>query len=365
MVYWICFLLYELSLLYLYKYTNNKKISLILIATGLIYFAGFRDGLGVDYVGYATACEVNYASQLYLFDFFNEPIYTFLQDWIYATQFSPVVFFTFMAIITNVCIVSVYSKYEDFPLLIFIYIIYPSLYVSSFNIVRQFAAGAIFLMAIHIYRTDKKIWTYLILLMIAVMIHKSAIILLFVLLIKDNKINPWIWGGLVLGTLIVPITPILGSISPYLELLDYGSYLQYDETPISKTSLVNFFLHLIFFIFLFNTKKIKSLPNAGGCIFAIKMVGIFLMCYNISANDLPIAYRMAIYFSLFTPILFIYLKEIIDPIIAKNVIIVSLSILFTIGVLLNDSLIPDKMMPINTIYDKSFNINYREAYIIE
>lgn len=360
MIYWLIFYLYEFSLVFLYykiQDRNKQLFILSLICIGLIYFAGFRDGLGVDYPAYVNIFSFPSRGE---FVFLEEPIYALLKKIVHYTVFSPIIFFISMAAITNICITYSYSKFNSFPLLLTIYLIYPSLYASSFNIVRQFAAAGLFLLAITLFRENKRYLNYILIIIIAILIHKSAIILFVILLVKDNNFNKLFWCSMVLFSFVIPFGHLLETlkISTIINAIGYDHYFDYTKTPISRFSLVNLFLHTIFFLFIFNLNKITNITYNKNCYFALKMFALFLICYNISANNFPIMYRIAIYFSLFVPIIMSYLKFIISKPIAYCIIFSSFTILLLLGILFNSSLSPEKMMPFDSIYDHNFKYYY-------
>lgn len=356
MIYWVVFLLYEFALIYAYKNSKHKWLSAWFITIGLIYYASFRDGLGIDYYGYVMACEDPYID----INIIDEPTYALIREFVYSTEYSPIIFFIIMATITYSLIANAYYRQSDFPFLISVFILYPALYVSSFNLVRQFAAAAIFLYAILSFRKNKNLLVYLGFIFIAFSIHKSAILLLLIPLINSKGIKPIIWIGLIICSLILPINKVLdiGPVNNIMNFLDYMDYSTYKETPISRFSLVNIFTHLIWLFVIINLKKIKQ-KEYENAVFTTKMVALFLISYNISANSLPIFYRIAVYFSLFIPLLTSYLKDIINPSIAKFIVYISYSILFIAGVLMNEDLLPNQIMPLNAIYDTTFNMIYK------
>ena len=110
--------------------------------------------------------------------------------------------------------------------------------------------------------------------------------------------------------------------------------------------------------FLVNKNKLLKLDGANNYVFALKMFVIFLVCNNLSANGMPIAYRIGIFFVMFVPIVFSILPQIIDRQLAHIIIITSLLFLFFYIGLGNPLVVPEKILPLNSIFDSVY-INYK------
>lgn len=358
MIYWIVFLFLEYILLLTFtssKKTGARTFILFLIILLAVYFAGFRDCLGMDYEGYRNNCErdrlLSDASWL-----IDEPLYELVRNFCATTQFSAVIFFIVFAALTSVPTLIVYSKYENFFLAGFVYFTYTGLYLFSFNIVRQFAsAGLLVLAAYYLLKDDKKgKLIFVALVLLSALFHKSALFFLPVMFLGTKSYNPHLIVILVVLSFILPVTQImgLGRIVEVLNMMDYDIYIDYSTSTISKYSLTNLYLHIMMIPFLFRAKEVASLKNGNMYVFAIKMYAICLMCNNLAANDVAIAYRIAIMFSMYIPLVFSILPIIIGNRQLGNVlIIVPLLILFFAIGLSNPLVVPDKMLPLNSIWD--------------
>ncbi len=95
--------------------------------------------------------------------------------------------------LTVIMIVSFYMRFSDQPLLsVYLFFSLPILYLSSFNIIRQFLAIAIFVYALK-FLNNRHIWIYFICCIFSgIFVHKSAFLMLpmyFVLSIRFKNIS--------------------------------------------------------------------------------------------------------------------------------------------------------------------------------
>lgn len=362
MLIWIVFLIIEYALLFFYeKETDSKKKVYIVSCFALIavYFAGFRDCLGMDYDGYRDWCErdryLNYDIWL-----FSEPLLELIRSFCANTEFSAVVFFVVMAALTSLPAVFVYSKYKNFALAAFIYLTYTGLYLFSFNIVRQFAAGGLCLLASYYLLKEKCLYNTLIfvgLVILASLIHKSSLLFLFVYFISGKDYNINVIVAIIIASFIIPIGSIPGVsfITDIIDAMDYTIYMDYNSHSVSKTSLSNLYMHIMIIPFLMNKNKLLKLEGAHNYVFALKMFVIFLVCNNLSANGMPIAYRIGIFFVMFVPIILSALPRLINRQMAYFLIIPPLVFLFFFIGLGNPLVVPDILLPLNSIFDSVYN----------
>ena len=91
--------------------------------------------------------------------------------------------------------------------------------------------------------------------------------------------------------------------------------------------------------------------------FSLKMTVFGLICNNLSAGALPIAYRYSMMFSMFLPLLFAYLPKVIEGGIARLITYVPIFVLLmTLLYLRADDRIycPLRLLPIESIYDAKY-----------
>lgn len=361
MIYWILFLLIEYSLLFFYHIEkNSRKRSYIVFALAVIavYFAGFRDCLGADYEGYRDWCERN-RYNAYDIWFLSEPLLDIITEFCANTKFSAVIFFSIMGAATSIPAFFVYSKSKNFPLAAFVYLTYTGIYLFSFNIVRQFAASGLCLCAAYFLTKDKNKYNSLMFIafvLLASLIHKSSLLFLLTYFVTGKDLNIKLWLTLLMSSILIPFANIPGFsvVSNVIDAMDYTVYLDYSSFSVSKTSLSNIYMHLLLLPFFLNKNKIMLLARYERYVFAVKMYVIFLICNNMSANGLDIAYRIGIFFVLFVPIALSVLPEIMDKRLSYIIIIIPLLFLFFYIGLGNPLFVPDKMLPLNSIFDSVY-----------
>ncbi len=363
MWYWVGLFLVELILLGCYKHSHTEKgrnVALFWIIFFLVYFSGFRDGLGMDYSAYKGLCEreVYNSSLLWL----SEPLFRGLQSFCYNTQFSAVFLFLTSAFMTCTCCLWVYSKNDNFVLAAFVFIFYTGLYLFTFNIVSQFTAASLILLGYFFYVKEKNSKTLIVLLctiFCGVLMHRSSVFMLIPLFFRTRKLNMVMWVSLILLSFVVPMKIIFNipGVRDFLIFSDYAEYMEYSMSGVKKLSLSNLYMHLLLIPFLINYKtKIKNRDDARECIFLIKMFAMFLIMSNLSTGNLTITYRLAVFFVVFIPILIARLPQIIDKKIAYLLIIVPLLILMSMRLMTGDRLtVPDRILPLNSIFDKYYN----------
>lgn len=378
MIYWILLFLCECVLAHIYQKVKTKSrkavmgsvnktkksgtvksesLVLFLMVAILVYFAGFRDGLGVDYTAYQFYCET--PSSLSSLWFLDEPIMKALYDFCFRTRFSAVIFFLLTSLAIYGIIVHVYSLDENFLLLFFFFLFCLDYFMTSLTLPRQFVVSAIFLLGGQ-YLLKEKRWTFFFLMIVSFLIHRSSIVLLPVLFIKKDDYHPGIIALLIVFSIVLPISRLLsfGVVGSIFELLDYSVYMDYDVDSVNKFSTYNMLMHLLFLPLLLNKKRIMHLPNKEKYIFSIKMMATYLICNNISANNIPIFYRMSFYFIPFVPIALSALTKLFDARIARFVIL--LPVLFLLCFQLinfsnNRLYVPNKILPLNSIVDQNYH----------
>lgn len=181
-----------------YKY----KWSVFLSASILICVAGLRWQVGVDYGNYMLSYARRKTEWFISILTFDEPgIGTlaklgsfFFDD--YAVMFFMV---SLVTIGLYVWTISKNTNYFAFSLMLYIFM---GCWHNSFNGIRQYAAAAI-LFAGHRLIYERKFWKYLIVVVLAMMFHKTAIIMLPVYFVANRKINLKTITILFLGTIFI------------------------------------------------------------------------------------------------------------------------------------------------------------------
>lgn len=361
MIFWICLFIIELFLMYQYSLTQNqksqKRILWVMILV-LTYFSGFRDGLGADYSGYKGLCERNvfYTGLWYL----DEPLFTFWQKFCFETDFSAVVLFLISAFVTCAGCLYTYSKFNNFVLAAFVFIFFSELYLFSFNIVQQFVANAVILLGSYSFlqnndRRSKIVFAISV--FIGFLIHRSALIMFVLLLLKGKNFNATAICVIIVISFFFPVQ-LLFQIEPihnFIVLLDYIDYLEYDTSGISKFSTTNMFMNIMILPFLLNKKKLLKWQDGETYVLLLKIYILYLICNNFATGDFTITYRLASYFAVYIPLLFAALPRLIDRSIAKVCIIIPFLVLMFFRLFTGDKLtVPERILPVNSIIDSNY-----------
>lgn len=363
MIIWIFFLLICYLLIGYYDKSKHKSCLLFLIIAILVYFATFRDGLGMDYSAYKDYCE---RERLYSVGWLlMEPIPAALYNFCYNTSFSAIVFFFVSALITCAASIWVYSRFNNFWLSAFIFITYTNLYLASFNLVRQFAASSLILLGTYLFVIKRKSPWFFLFLFMAFLWHKSAILAVFIYFLNDEKFHPTLWIFALLMSWFIPFDlimkiPFLGNA---LEVLNYSDNLTHvgsAASAYSKTSISNLYMHFIAILLVLSRKKVACLTGEGknGFYIALKLSIVSIIFCNISANSLPFAYRYAIFFSPFVPLAFSYLPYIFGKNAAKVMVFIPFFILLMtlLSLRIDDRIYcPERILPIESVFDKNYH----------
>lgn len=359
MFYWLLFLTLVYCLIWQYEKSDNKKLFLFLIVLIAVYFSTFRDGMGADYSMYKYHCEnqlVNPADLLLM-----EPFPQWIYSFCYSSKLSAVVFFFITSVLICGFSFWVYSRFNNFWLGAFVFITYTNLYLASFNLVRQYVASSIILLGTYLFVIKKKSPWFFVFVIVAFMWHKSAIICAFIYFLNDKKINSFIWMFLLLVSWLLPIDLIMGL--PYLgdalELLNYTDYLTYNSESYSRTSLINMYMHIMVIYFLIKCQRWQKnqFSENNGLILSLKLTIISIIFSNISANSLPFAYRFAMFFSPFIPLLFSFLPKLSTKRTSIVFVVIPIFVLLMIVFALHiDDRIycPQRILSIESIFDANY-----------
>lgn len=361
MIYWLSLFFIELSLLYLYHKARSKKgrvFALWSIILGLVYFSGFRDGLGMDYWGYKDLCE----REVYSFSalLLSEPVFRGIQSFCYNTEFSAVLLFIVSAFLVCAPSLYVYSKYINFTISAFVFMFFTDIYLSSMNIVSQFSAAGVILFGYYFYmkgNNKKNILIVLVSIFCGMLLHLSSVFMLLPLLFNRKKINVLLWFLLIVSSYIIPIDLVLRIpvVENLVVMLDYSDYFNYTSSGLNKLSVTNLYLHLLLLPFLLQIKRIINGEDAEKYIFLIKMYAMYLILNNLATGSLTITYRLAVFFVLFVPLLLTKLPLVINKSIACCLIVIPMLSLMLIRLSIGDRLtVPDRILPIESIYDKYY-----------
>jgi transmembrane protein EpsG len=360
MFFWLALVIIVLFLGGLVTYIKldikTRNILIFIISVLLIWFSAFRDGLGTDY--YVYVHRLLYAPVLDIPILLSEPLFNIFIHIIRDTYLTEIFYFLMMAIITIFPAILIYKKFNNIFIILLVFIMLPILYFGSFNIVRQLAAASIFLYSSK-FIIDRQFIKYILFILIAFFLHKSALLLIPIYFINLKEIRiPFVIVLFGLSFTPTIFYDLAVSITAYLELISYDNYINYSSDAASSISFTQVLFHIILFILLLLKESIKKMAFSEYYILSIKMSILYLFFINLSVSGLSISYRLAFYFALFLPILPIILIEYFNKSINKILVTVIIIIIFSFigGRFLyinidNDYVIPSKIKSLNSLID--------------
>ncbi|ESU32063.1 hypothetical protein G3A_13080 [Bacillus sp. 17376] len=274
-----------------------QKIYVIGSLLSLALVSGLRSNIGDTYF-YKHAFEVN--------DFTWEQVKN--QDnigfWIFQMllkNFSddPQILIFTAAIITNILIILVFSKYSrHFELSTFVYIT-GGLYLVTMNGIRQSLTAAIIFMATR-FLISGNFFAYALIVLFASTFHESALILLPIYFLVRYKA----WSRATLMLLVIAVVIVIGFdqfssiLFSSLEDTQYGHYKDFQEGGANVIRVAVFGTPLI--IAFFGREKLREIFPESDYIVNMALIGLVFMI--VSTQNWIFA-RFNIYFELYQLIL--------------------------------------------------------------
>ncbi|HBT85780.1 MAG TPA: hypothetical protein DEB12_07730 [Porphyromonadaceae bacterium] len=348
MLYWIIFLLISLTLAYLSTSSKFEKrvreIAKCLLIIFVVYFSGFREGLGQDYEGYYQ----NLINGSYLDISNHEPLLSLIANLIYYTNLSPHFFFLFCSLVTNLLFFKSFYRYQNTFIIIFIYLTGTIFFFNTFNLVRQMFAASIFMFSTK-YIENKNFFKYLFCIVIASTMHISSLFLLPVYFIARKNFPNFVYIitlglSIIFGQILVVDLSVL--LSKFMNL--YEVYLNTDISTSSGLLTLFFNLYLVLFLLFKNRLLLKTKYII---VFNMYFVGVIL--YNLIPSFFYI-FRFAIYFIVFAPIALTFSSKIIGRYLSNFILILVFSIMFFMflyNAADNNRVVPNKILPLNIMVD--------------
>lgn len=232
---------------------RNKSADVILICAGVVFslMCGLRYSVGVDCESYATTYN-DLLQGTSIETILRRNLIAPEQGFIFLMRFfaafgAPVfVFMGFLAFLEYSFFFKAFKKRSFLlPYLGAILILGP-FFLSWMNGIRQAIASCIFVFAMQLL-VDKKQWVwYLLLIGLAVLIHKSALILLpFIFLVfYDHQPNKMLLTGILIVCFFLGQFSGFSGYSQYLEdvlpFLNYSGYSENLESFADETANINF-----------------------------------------------------------------------------------------------------------------------------
>lgn len=301
-----------------YRYTNlstkyNKWIY-IFIYILLFLFVGFREiGIDQDSLGY-----LNFYNSENLLWLIAEPTFGII------SECSRYIFNNFRSVIIIYAIIGLYLKFKAITILTDLKWLSILVYLSTYFLLHEFTqiraavASGIFLISIK-YLSEKKINTYIKLILIATLFHYSSIILLALVFINNSKINSYkkliiaciIPAGIILHFLhfnpiaTIPIETVKVKIDIYQKTQDAA------EKPLNVFNMVYLVKYSLLYLFLFFYPTINKHTTYISIL--IKIYALSLFSYLALSSNTIFAMRISELLGVVEIILIPYIYYFIRP----------------------------------------------------
>ena len=290
----------------------NKK----LCSKGLLYIysiiaillpsllAGFRDyAIGTDTIHYLNYFNnsLYYSSyDSFLMSYPNvEPAFLLLNYIISRFSHEPIVYlFIIHFIIISLIYISAFKIRNNIEPTWFMFMFLFMMYNESLNAMRQYLALALSLFAFVMYFNNKKIIKYILLIIIATMFHRSAVICFIMIpifywtkyfTVRDNYKQLYFYVSIFLLLIIFGKSFLLPLLTDSFE----GKYEGYLSTNVvGGVSLSSLLVYLITFYYIYhNTRKLGA--RIMDVFLIISLFAVFIMLFSIYSVQL---YRLSLYF---------------------------------------------------------------------
>ena len=273
----------------------KKVFFLFCIVFPPIFISGFRYEVGIDYSSYIEMFN-QIKTEVGLFDIFTfyvEPLWTLIN---LISPTSRAVFVISSCIYTLTMTYAIWRMREKIGLCLPLFISYMCFYSLSFNGIRQAIACAIVLLGLSFYNESKI--RYFGLVILATLFHKSALVMLFVLLVKGNKKQLKIIYILVF-VLCVTMPFLISIVKNTISLFGiYSGYLQ-EDTNVSYGFLLYLIPVILATQFLIDKYKIND-----SIVIILFCVYLMQIPFQVAGNYIAYADRISEY-GLITQVFFV------------------------------------------------------------
>lgn len=257
----------------------------------LFIFAAIRYGYGNDYFSYKEIYNLINANN----DVYTEPLYNQIN------KLCPS--FEYVVVISSICsilpayyLISRYVCKTYQWLSVFIFVFNPYIFLMGLSAIRQTMALSLFIIAIN-FSKNKRILPYIVCIILAVLIHESAIILLpFYFLANKKHINIWWILIILLGILLMLVygeditNSILVSATQIINP-DYVSYILLGESN-SLRAIILTSITLIYIAI--------NIPHLSGHTLMFSKLYFVGCVFNMFAYYMNMLTRFQMYFDIFS-----------------------------------------------------------------
>lgn len=248
------------------NYRNYNKIFILIAIISLIVVSGFRYKSGTDFHTYTEIFEITAHSQSIDLKNGTDVGFSIFCKWLSNISNDPQIMFLGAAIVTNMLIILVLSKYSKrFELSMWLYIT-TFAYYSTFNGVRQWMAASIVFTGTKYLVNERNFKKYLLIVLLASLFHASAMVMIPIYFVINSKTFSMRNLYIILGFMLAVFA--YGTFMPILEILlertQYDHYIEIfntDTNGIHPLRLLVYFapvgVFCLYYKFLNPNKDIK------------------------------------------------------------------------------------------------------------
>ncbi len=273
---------------------NGKKTRLYFVGFLIVFlFAALRYGYGNDYFVYLAAhTKIQSGGGSY---FKNELLFTCLNKLIPN-------FYLLVALTSFVFVFTVYRLMKNnlsadmMAPALFVFLFSPYIFLVNLSSIRQCLAMNIFIFAVE-YARKHKFWSYVILIFVAALVHRSAALMLPIYFIADERLIRPHHKWLILGatSLLLFCDGVFDTIMRFmLELMNNKNYSYYYSDGIGNSVPSVIAAAVILVYLLINSGKVR-----GGANVYLKLciIGYMLSVLAFRSNTII---RLRMYFEIFS-----------------------------------------------------------------
>ena len=329
----------------LYIFRKNIKTMGMIAFLWLFFLGAFRaSGIGNDYYSYQELYE------LFLIKDYRgyEPLYILLN---YLCTYiggyrSVVVFVSALSLVGPIYYTVKYSKYPIISLWLYVTM---SFFLWTFTIYRQ-AIAISFMLIAYSYGQEKKVFKFLIFVLIASGFHDLSIFFVFIYPILNFHWIKCVWQYVSIISIVIFLisrTDILMLIQTIQEVLG-GRFVYYDLNNIKQEGEALAAVYLIVFLIIMLITNKKKLHR-----YVLRVYSSLMVMCQVVATVFPLANRIGLFFAVPT---FLLLPNIWDDVFETksrrtiNVIIMLISLFYYIFYLHLESITGSSIVPYRFIW---------------
>ena len=277
-------------------YKSQKIDKFFILAILLpIMIAAFRENVGTDYVNYVYMYRINARISFKEWFVMNKSFSgTRFLVWLISNLAgifkSKELFFGIFSCITVVPVARVLRReYNDSICRLSYFIFLMTLYMTSLNICKQMAAAAIIFYGLK-YVRERKFFKYCIIILIASMIHITAVVSIFIYFLYDNKKSIFSMRKILIFFVSIILVISFPNVL-YLMGGRFKSYLLFQREISNKRFILSILWNVIF---LFFYKSYVRLNSKNICFITMSIIGLLLETTGFYS---PYIKRIALYYT--------------------------------------------------------------------